>query len=321
MNFDNKNFILHIGLHKTGSTFIQKHLNLIKNDNFKLFILDDLCEYLVDYLEDSNQIKKKKIYNIIDKIDEKNIVISSEAIFGHHYNGFVDVKNRFELLEDLFPNIKYIICFREPSSITYSTYLGLLINVDHKIKFEDYMNKEIGDLYKKVKIHNLPRTVDTVGTNYKIFDYNKIFEDYLKMQNRVLFIEFEKFFKDKDVSKLNKFIGVNIDFNFSQKENFTPKNIIYLQFYNQFIVFKFIKILFINTLKLFNKINSGKDILFTVINLINFFNKFVPKKYYNNYHEEIQKLLYEIKNYHSKNYEKFKKKLNPELHIFSDGSY
>ena len=70
MNFDNKNFILHIGLHKTGSTFIQKHLNLIKNDNFKLFILDDLCEYLVDYLEDSNQIKKKKIYNIIDKIDD-----------------------------------------------------------------------------------------------------------------------------------------------------------------------------------------------------------------------------------------------------------
>ena len=40
------------------------------------------------------------------------------------------------------------------------------------------------------------------------------------MQNRVLFIEFEKFFKDKDVSKLNKFIGVNIDFNFSQKEKF-----------------------------------------------------------------------------------------------------
>ena len=81
------------------------------------------------------------------------------------------------------------------------------------------------------------------------------------MQNRVLFIEFEKFLKIKDVSKLNKFIGVNIDFNFP-KENFTPKNIIYLQFYNQFIVFKFIKILFINTLKLFNKINSGKDILF-----------------------------------------------------------
>ena len=49
-------------------------------------------------------------------------------------------------------------------------------------------------IYIKVKIHNLPRTVDTVGTNYKIFDYNKIFEDYLKMQNRVLFIEFEKFF-------------------------------------------------------------------------------------------------------------------------------
>ena len=71
MNFDNKNFILHIGLHKTGSTFIQKHLNLIKNDNFKLFILDDLCEYLVDYLEDSNQIKKKRYITLLIKLMKK----------------------------------------------------------------------------------------------------------------------------------------------------------------------------------------------------------------------------------------------------------
>ena len=247
-------------------------------------------------------------------------MISSEGIFGHHYNGFVDVSRRFKLLESLFNNISYIICFREPSSIIYSTYLPLLINVDYKIKLEDYMNKEISDLHKKVKIHTLPRTTSTVGTNHKIFNYNEIFKDYLRMQNRVLFIEFEKFFRDKDVSKLNKFIGINIEFDFSQKENFTPKNIIYLQFYGKFIVFKFIKGILINFLRLFNKINSGKDVLFTVINLINFFNKFVPKKYYDSYNQEIQKLLKEIKIYHSKNYNEFKKKLNPDTHIFSDSS-
>ena len=231
MNFNNKNFIIHIGLHKTGSTFIQKHLNLIKDKSYRLFVLDEFCELLVNYLEDPSDFKKKNLHNIINNTKESEIVISSEAIFGHHYNGFVDINRRFELLEDLFKNIKYILCFREPSSITYSTYLGLLINVDHKIKFEDYINKEISDLHKKIKIHSLPRTTKNVGTNYKIFNYNEIFRNYLNIQNRVLFIEFEKFFKDKDVTKLKEFIGANIDFDFSQKENYTPKSIIYLQFY------------------------------------------------------------------------------------------
>ena len=99
-----------------------------------------------------------------------------------------------------------------------------------------------------------------------------------------------------------------------------PKNIIYLQFYNNLLIFKFIKILLINLFKLFNKINSGKDILFLVVNLIEFFNKFIPKKYYDKYPQKIQKLLAEIKNYHSKNYIEFKKKLNSELHIFFDSS-
>ncbi len=318
MNFNNKNFIIHIGLHKTGSTFIQKHLNLIKDKSYRLFVLDEFCELLVNYLEDPSDFKKKNLHNIINNTKESEIVISSEAIFGHHYNGFVDINRRFELLEDLFKNIKYILCFREPSSITYSTYLGLLINVDHKIKFEDYINKEISDLHKKIKIHSLPRTTKNVGTNYKIFNYNEIFRNYLNIQNRVLFIEFEKFFKDKDVTKLKEFIGANIDFDFSQKENYTPKSIIYLQFYDNFLVFKFIKVLLINFFKLFNKISSGRDILFLVVNLVEFFNKFIPEKYYNNYSQKVQKILNEIKTYHSKNYIEFKKKLNKDLHIFSD---
>ena len=64
MNFDNKNFILHIGLHKTGSTFIQKHLNLIKDKSYRLFILDEFCELLVNYLEDPSDFKKN-LHNII----------------------------------------------------------------------------------------------------------------------------------------------------------------------------------------------------------------------------------------------------------------
>ena len=88
------------------------------------------------------------------------------------------------------------------------------------------------------------------------------------------------------------------------------------KFFNDDEVKKFFKSH--NFLKLFNKINSGKDIVISVVNLINFINKFIPKKYYEKSNKKIQKLLKEIEIYHSKNYNDFKKKLDPTLHIICD---
>ena len=134
----------------------------------------------------------------------------------------------------------------------------------------------------------------------------------------MLFVEFEKFFQDKNTLRLSEFIGININLNFSNKENTSYKELVYLQFYNKFLIFKFIKILFLNFLRLFNKINSGKDIVYNVVNLINFINKIIPKKCYEKSNEKIKMLLNEIKIYHSKDYKDFKKKLDPILHILND---
>ena len=310
-NLKKKNFILHIGLAKTGSTFIQKNFCSIEDSNYKYLTPAELHKTmgLEDYLLEPDEVKKKRIIKFIKTIEEKNIIISDEGLFGTHSNGYKDVHKRFQLLENLFKKVRYIIFFREPSSIIYSGFFQGLKKNKLDLKFENYINTDINILYKTI-----PKKSDH-NTNYKVYNYNKIFNDYLEIQERVLFVEFEKFFKDKSAKKLSEFLGINIKLNFSDKINKSYKELVYLQFYNKFLLFKLVKLLLISFLKLFNKIKSGKDVVINVVKLINFSNKIIPKKYYEKSNKKVEKLVEEIKSYFSKNFNDFKKKLHSAHHI------
>lgn len=304
-----KKIILHIGLYKTGSTFIQNHLKIIKNKNIKVFITEDqLSNSINNYLKEPKKVFKEKILNTIKDITENTIVISNEGFFGHPSNGFKDVEMRFKLLEDLFENPLYIIFFREPSSIIYSSFFqGLQKN--NNLKFENYYNKDVSQLHNQIRSFKQ-------CTNFKVFDYNKIFDIYLNIQERVLFVEYEKFFKNLEVEKLCKFLGFNVKFNFNQKANISLKNLVYLEFYNNFYLFKLIKVLWINFNKFFTKYKRARSVSLKVSNLINYLNKIIPKKYYEGIDKKHEKILNEIKTYHSKNCNNFKKKLKSNLNIY-----
>ena len=305
-----KNFIIHIAFSKTGSTLLQENLKLIKKENFKFFVpSDEFTEILLDYLSKPDEIKKTNICNIVNNIKEKNIIISHERIIGHQSNGFNDVNTRFNLLENLFQNPRYIIFFREPSSIIYSAYFqGLQKN--HNLNFYEYVNKDLNELYK-TNVKNFAQCI-----NYKIYNYNFILRDYLNIKNRVLFVEYEDFFRGSNLSKLNEFIGIDINIDFSNKVNISLKELKYLEFYNKFIIFKLIKIFLINFYKLLSRLSFNKktfeirSVSNILVYIIIFFNKLIPKKFYSERVKYNQVILKKIKNYHSKQYNEFKKKIS-----------
>ena len=300
-----KDILLHIGLYRTGSTFLEENLRFVKSQKVKIFLpRDELMDDLYEYLHTSSEIIKKKIIQTISKLEQKKIIISSEGIFGHQSNGFVDVAKRFNLLENLFNKPKYIIFFREPSSIVYSLFFEGYKKKYH-LQFIEYSTREISSLAKTWPLDN------TLGTNFKIFDYNKIFTDYLKISNRVLFVEFENFFSQNEleIKEFEKFLDFDLILNFKKKINISLKNLIYLDFYNKFIIFRIIKMILLTLCKIFTKENGHTKsiILHKYIALIN---KIIPKKIYENF-DHINKLHVEkIKNYHSKNYQEFKNKIN-----------
>lgn len=77
----NKKIILHIGLYKTGSSFIQKFLESNKNESYVLFTRKDkLIFYLKQYLENQSDLYKKEILKIISNY-KKTILISFRIYF------------------------------------------------------------------------------------------------------------------------------------------------------------------------------------------------------------------------------------------------
>ena len=307
------NVILHIGLYKTGSTFIQSHLRSVKLDDYNIFLHDsEIVELLDKYLKNPNTKIKQKILNITQNENSKKILILSEGIFGHQFYHFKDCSIRFQLLEELFNQPRYIIFFREPSSIIYSGYFQGL-QKSYSLKFENYINENKNDLFNR-NFYNY----FTKGLDYKIYNYNNIFKDYLNIQNRVLFVEYEKFFKEKNGDFLNKFTGLNIPFNFEKKVNQPLKNLIYCEFFLKFFFFKYIKIIWLQLNKLFFKYKKARDVSLRLIVLINFLIKITPKKYIKEIDDKHKRLLEEIKSYHSDDYKEFKKKLNSTLHISSN---
>ena len=298
----NKNIILHIGLNKTGSTFLQKSITAKRYENYHIDYKGILTIKLREYLEIPTKEKKDYLLKVINKIKEKNILITSEGIAGHHYNGFSDVKKKFELIEGLFNKPKYIIFFREPSAIIYSGYFQRL-QKKYNLLFEDYINKDLNKLYTSSRL-------EFFKTNYKVFNYNNIFKNYLNIQNRVLFIEYEKFFKEKNSNVFNKFTGLNVLFNFEKKVNQSSKNLIYYQFYSKFFLFKYIKIIWLQLNKLFFRYKKARDVSSRLVVLISILIKITPKKYIKEIDDKHKKLLDEIKNYHLKDYREFKNKIN-----------
>ena len=305
-NFEKKNIILHIGLHKTGSTFIQKHLNLIKEDNHKIFaVKSGIVELILKYLKEQNDKLKEEILSIINKEECQNILISHEEIFEKPNVKFKNVSKRFKLLEELFNKPKYIIFFREPSSIIYSGYFQGL-KKSHSLKFESFINENNNDLRNRNYYNYWVR-----GLDYKIYDYNHILRDYLKIQHRVLLIEYEKFFKEKNENVFNNFIGINVKFNWNLRLNISLKNLSYLELYNKYLFFRLLKFFWIRFNKPFYKYKSAKDVSLRVLALINFLVKFTSRKHLKKIEDNHQEILKDIKDHHSKSYNEFKNKLNP----------
>ena len=63
------------------------------------------------------------------------------------------------------------------------------------------------------------------GTNYKLFDYNELLKDYIKIKDRVLFINFSDFFlksPEKSLIKFQTFLDLKLDLNLNYKEKTNP---------------------------------------------------------------------------------------------------
>lgn len=157
MDQEADNLLIHIGYHKTGSSWLQNMLFTANNKIFEPLSIKDkghssLAKYFI-YDEDGyclspfdfNQAKiREEIENIVSnqqKLDNKIPVISHERLSGNPHSGGFDAKKIAFMLNQTFPYAKILIVIREQKSFILSSYFQYL----HKggtHNLHKYLNKK-----------------------------------------------------------------------------------------------------------------------------------------------------------------------------------
>jgi len=186
------NMLIHIGYHKTGTTFLQKNFFSLKDigfDSHDYFFREKIKELLVlpgpfDY---SLSRAKDYFYPIIDRSIENGFipVISHERLSGALHCGGYDKVILAHRLAELFPEAKILMCIREQTSIIYSSWAQFIIKGGTQ-GLREYISP--------------PRQVAFPCFKLEHFDYHKMMQLYSSLFRReqILVLPYEDLVKDNN---------------------------------------------------------------------------------------------------------------------------
>ena len=202
----NENIVFHIGLQKTGSTYLQKNVFPSIKDGYFVrankkftFVIEDLA------------------FNTT-----KPMLISSENLSARlHLSNYVDKRvSMIQKLSELFPNSKLFVFLREPSDWFESFYRQHIYQGDVS-SFEEF-----------------------VRGHQEIIQFEEFLQDIENMNfSQVLFLSYEQLKSNprKVIKMIKQFIG-NIDFEVDEKTlntkshvSFRGNGLKFLRFYNRFV--------------------------------------------------------------------------------------
>ena len=205
--------ILHIGLHKTGTTFLQK--NFLKNLNHEYIEYNppeimSLLEIIFVNSKNikNNMLKVKKIVELKNKNKKlKRIFLSSERISQLFCTN--NYEKNLTIIKDIFPKAKIIIFLRYQPDWLLSCYKQSIHSGDCQ-SIENFLNYKNNKFKKAEGIYN---SNGFLHTNIHKVDYAVLIEKYLKQYGKknVYIFFFENFKKNKKkiVSEICKILKVN----------------------------------------------------------------------------------------------------------------
>ena len=117
-----KEVILHVGLPKTGSTYLEEcvflHLDEVHQDHVNEALKTEFLslgwniKFKNHMFLDTEELKKD-IDKYIDSIDKDKILFSDPNLFGSFCDNFRDLQNFSTALKKIFPDAKVLIVFRK----------------------------------------------------------------------------------------------------------------------------------------------------------------------------------------------------------------
>lgn len=134
------NLLIHIGYHKTGTTWLQKTLFSAQSEAFiplapngkpKYFgnyFVSDQDGHLLSPFQSNTQVIQQELETVLSELDlqGKIPVISNERLSGNPHSGSFDSKLIADRIKECFPNAKIFCVIREQKDMILSTYFQYL---------------------------------------------------------------------------------------------------------------------------------------------------------------------------------------------------
>ncbi|MFK7935347.1 MAG: sulfotransferase domain-containing protein [Saprospiraceae bacterium] len=220
-----ENILIHIGYHKTGTTWLQHELFKAENFTFQPLSLHnragDLARHFIygadNYLhnpfEDREQEIRKNLAAILTKSSDlakdKTWVMSYERLSGSPHCGGFDAPIIARRLKKIFPKGKILIVIREQRSFLLSSYFQYLATLGtHSL--EQYLNTAYDTKIPNFSPHHV--------------NYLPLIKHYLELFGRenVLVLPYEFFRADKQafIQRLGDFLNKKIDVSTARFEHY-----------------------------------------------------------------------------------------------------
>lgn len=186
-----ENVLIHLGYHKTASTWFQKALFAESKFGFQMsqqnrsYVHAAFCTPLI-----SNHPENKHVNSIVDEANEvtssgKIFVLSHERLSGYPASGGFDSINIAYALKNAFPNAKIMFCIREQRAMILSAWRQQIVDG--------------GGLTLKHFLQSPePHIVRMPFFNLDMYCYSSIYKKYTELfgQERVMCTPYELFCKD-----------------------------------------------------------------------------------------------------------------------------
>ncbi|MEO0627964.1 MAG: sulfotransferase domain-containing protein [Bacteroidota bacterium] len=222
------NLLIHIGYHKTGTTWLQRELFVREHPVFeplsrgnkkqsnlcRHFVMDDEA-YLLNPSSPASPNYKKEMNYILEKHPagkDKIWVLSNERFSGNPHGGGFDSQSIARRLKEEFPEAKVLIIIREQKSFLLSNYFQYL-SIGGDRGLDQYLSQ-------KYDGKNSSFSPNHIKYHYLITKYYELFG-----ADHVLVLPYEIFGQDKPLffDKMGTFLGRTIQLSGEASNKFHNK--------------------------------------------------------------------------------------------------
>ena len=216
------NVYIHVGLHRTASTFLQvKYFPMVPNSNYisQLDIVEELVAITTtsEFLWQTTDVKNNTVKSLSKKINAEKInILSAEALSGFPFLKSINRSLIFERLYEIFPNAKLILGIRAQDKLLQS-YYSLYIREGGTLKFEELLNNQKRGFFGYTIYDSLIETLDldTLKYNLIIKELNGLFG----VKNVHVFLLEELQESERAIERLSDFLNVEVLINREEKVN------------------------------------------------------------------------------------------------------